>query len=210
VAGGQIGQRHLDDEALIGVHLRAGPAGDHDLDSAHLLSCRECQVRSHALGTWLTALAQEADAEADVAFTPERLSQQRDRILRRLGDAAAAERPAKVLSFPIRNGAVDAPSRWGGRRLVATAAAAGLMAGLVAGSLFSLSPAGRFPRQSSSIKLVDTRTVNTTAPAAPQALPQNDETFLREIDDALSESRVEALRALDAFTPRYIDVRTPR
>jgi len=203
-----MAQRHLEDEALIAVHLHALDA-DEAADSAdHLRACSACRGRATELGAWLTSLALEGDAEADIAFIPARLAQQRERVLRRLGEAAGAERPARVLSFPMRNGALEGPSRWSGRRLVATAAAAGLVIGLAAGSLFSLSPRGRVPRTSKSLGVAQSRPASTNSPVT--AILHNDETLLQEIDDALTAPRIKELRALDDFTPVIIEARASR
>lgn len=203
-----MAHRHLEDEALIAGHLHALDAEEAAESADHLHACGACRGRAMALGAWLTSLAQEGDAEADLAFTPTRLAQQRERVLRRLGEAAGAERPARVLTFPMRNGAMENPSRWSVRRLVATAAAAGLVIGLAAGSLFSLSPRGRVPRTSTPFGVAQARPAQTGSPV--NAILQNDEALLSEIDDALTAPRIKELQALDAFTPVFLEARASR
>jgi anti-sigma factor RsiW len=180
---------HPDDNALIERWF--------DGQQARVDACDLCRARTDEIGRWIEAVRSAADDEADAAFPPERLAHQRSRILRRLAEMVGDGRPARVLTFPVRDFAVARFSRWTPRRLVATAAAAGLVAGIMAGTLFDLTSPPLTP---------DLEVAAVTMPADehliedPQFVP-SEEAFLTELENALDGSSVEELRALDGFTP---------
>lgn len=195
------GEDHLKDDALIRRYL-----ADRGLDALgesdeagvrHLADCEACQRRYHVFGAELDGTASLVEERADQAFSGERLTRQRERILRRI---AAQHSAARVIAFPAAEAAATAGF---GRRLalrwVAAAAAAGLLLGLTAGRwLWTGSDQGATaPRQTP---------VMGTAPGSDRALvravaseiPGDD--ILSQIDFALSGPGAQELQALDALT----------
>jgi hypothetical protein len=175
---------HLTDEQLLDAYFLAD-------DTMHLQACAGCRDRlNHLVGT-LERVREDAVREADAVFTPDRLHDQRDRIMRRLERHGQS---AEVLRFPNRFGNQRAAHRLLGpaRRWVAGAAAAGLVAGVFLGFA------------------VDRRVSTSVAAAAPSAVSisnrqyasAQDEKILGEIEDVLTgpSRRVMELRALDDMT----------
>jgi len=162
----------------------------------HVAKCDDCRAEYDALAQVFLAARDAAD-EADEHFTPDRLAAQHAHILRRLENA---ERPARVLPFPLSTRPFPSV-RNGARRWIAAAAAAGLLTGIVAGRAFEFGNSWRnSPR-------VQTETQTLASSSRPPVLTAgtamaNDERLLREIEDALVEPRVDELRAIDALTPR--------
>lgn len=163
----------------------------------HVAGCGECRAEYDALAAVCLA-ARDAAAEADAHFAPERLAAQQAHILRRLENA---ERPARVLPFPLSTRPFPG-ARTGARRWIAAAAAAGLLTGIVAGRAFDFGNSWRTSSLSQTQTLASSRgrTPVLTASGTPAAA--SDERLLGEIEAALVEPRVDELRAIDALTPR--------
>jgi hypothetical protein len=178
-------------------HLSARELADlwpHGGSHPHVTGCEACRAEYDALAQVFLA-ARDASDEADEHFTPDRLAAQQAHILRRLENA---ERPARVLPFPLSSRPFPS-ARTGARRWIAAAAAAGLLTGIVAGRALEFgSPWRTGP---------GTQTQTLASRGRPAVLSSattsvNDERLLGEIEAALVEPRVDELRALDALTPR--------
>jgi hypothetical protein len=202
-------RQHLSDERLIDAYFAAAgsqpPVDAVRAECDHVQTCEACGRRYRELTASLERLREQAVAEADAYFTPDRLAAQRQHVLRHL---EGAEHPARVIPFPQatarpRASRVHTPLfRW-----VAAAAAAGLLIGVSAGRLLSLRP-GVSPRPASSVQ------ARAGQPARMIAAPgfnqyarsaDLDEEFLSEVEAAVSQQRIAALQALDAMTPRIQD-----
>ncbi len=177
----------------------ARSAGDSAADprvGAHADACAECRREVEAIAASLHRLREDLEDEADAVFTPLALDRQRTAIMRRIEPPARA----RVIAFPAR--VVVRPAGYGhARRWVASAAAAGLLIGVVAGRV--LLPSGpqlwhQWPESAPSAVTA------TTSPA--QAGIDSDEIFLTELDMAAVQPRIEPLRALDALTPRSAEL----
>jgi hypothetical protein len=88
------GRQHLSDDRLIEVCLNPEPAR---AEQQHLQRCERCEARRTRFAQMLADVEQVATAEADAAFTADRLGRQRSRILHRL---ELDGRPARVIAFP--------------------------------------------------------------------------------------------------------------
>jgi anti-sigma factor RsiW len=198
---------HLLEERLFDCYLAesAGEALDPRL-AVHLLDCPACAARYADLTAFMDDLRAHGTAEADHIFTPERLRQQHQQILRRLEHVG---HPARVLSFPERVvrrtmtpslGSSRTPSRW-----IAGAAAAGLFIGVALGASYQFGShapdvAQTLARQSAPRLTVGvTRVVNE-----PQVTA--DDAFLSDLEVALERPHTRELVAFDAFTPHVREV----
>ena len=158
-----------------------------------LSTCDDCRAEYDALAQRLALAARDAADEADEHFTPDRLAAQHTHILRRLENA---ERPARVLHFPLSTRPSRAP---------ATAPGAGLPRRPPPGSSPASAPDGA---SSSAIRRRNSPRVQAELAARRAGHDRGHDgrgqrrTLLREIEDALVEPRVDELRALDALTPR--------
>jgi hypothetical protein len=180
-------------------HLSARELADlwpHGPSHPHVAGCGECRAEYDALAQIFLA-ARDASDEADEHFTPDRLAAQQEHILRRLENA---ERPARVLPFPLSTRPFPS-ARTGARRWIAAAAAAGLLTGIIAGRAFEFGNPWRTTPQPQPQTLASSRG-RTPVLASGPAASVNDERLLGEIEAALVEPRVDELRALDALTPR--------
>jgi hypothetical protein len=151
---------------------------------------------------FMDALRAEADTDTDAIFTSERLRVQQQQILHRIEHLGHA---ARVLSFP---------ARLMGRRMVRTAsrvaprwalaaAAAGLFVGVGVGTL--IDPArGNAPVPVTALPVVVSPTLTASEPPAAG----DDDTFLSDLEMALSGPRNLELMPLDALTPRVKAVST--
>jgi hypothetical protein len=196
-----MNQRHLSDERLIEMCL-SGPGAR--VAEPHVATCPDCEARRAELARMLDDIAAAAIADADAAFSGERLARQHARIMQQIEQDG---RPARVISFPAGQPAEPVvlrtrpASRW-----VAGAAAAGLALGLLAGHLAHDLP-GR-SRTAPAPQLV----VNEAVPAPPLrpiSTAMSDDQLLVEIDMAigtLGNGGPAALRPLDAVTPRAWEV----
>jgi hypothetical protein len=187
---------HVSDERLVEVCVDRTPTPEEDV---HLSRCDACGVRRSRLEGLLQQMFNASVAEADLAFSDERLATQRARILHRIEQDG---RPARVIAFPAST-AVDArplrarpAARW-----IAAAAAAGLAIGLLAGHLAHDWPAFNRPER--------TAYTNGRAPS-PAERPtlrvvnasMSDEEFLGEVENALDGPHLIALRPLNDLTPQ--------
>jgi hypothetical protein len=179
---------HLNDDQLLEAYFSSE-------ETAHLKACAGCLSRFDDLARVMEQVREGAASEADAVFTPDRLHDQRDRIIRRLERQGQS---AEVLRFPNRFGSQRAANRLLGpaRRWVAGAAAAGLVAGVFLG--FAVDRKVSAPLDTSS----NASTVALTSASNRQNASAQDEQMLREIEDALNgpSRRVVELRALDAMT----------
>jgi hypothetical protein len=180
---------HLNDEQLLEAYFLAA-------DTAHLKTCADCVRRFDDLASVMEQVRDDAAREADAVFTPDRLHDQRDRVMRRLERHGQS---AEVLRFPNRFGSQRAPHRLLGpaRRWVAGAAVAGLVAGVFLGFAVDrqVNAPADTPRNNANAFLA-TPAVNRQYASA------QDEQILGEIEDVLSgpARRVSELRALDDMT----------
>ena len=201
---------HVKDSRLFASYVdeRAGePLDPRVVD--HLATCADCAGRFQDMAAMMNELRESADAEADAVFSPARLEEQRQQILRRLEHV---NRPARVISFPGRDAAADArPAGLMTPRWVAAAAAAGLFIGFAVGGYLgperlhrvrnssftqSAPPAMSAQRVSSTPAI----RVGTTPPE-----PVDDDAFLIELETALVRHARE-LQPFDAMTPYVSDV----
>ena len=202
--------RHLSDDAFADIWSTETTTGQ-SVVNPHLSDCAQCRARYANFTGWLDRIQDDALAEADEAFPPERLAAQQAQVMRRL---EGLERPARVIAFPRFSRPVTS-TQGHAQRWVAAAAAAGLVIGLVAGQLFDvrhlISPT-RGP--------VGTQTARFTAPqqmtsgnavVIPASLPSvSDETLFFGGDPAHATARLSMLQSIDDITPRARDIDLPR
>lgn len=178
---------HLSEDALVDAWY----SGTHP---AHLDTCELCAERALEISRWLTQTRDLGLAEADAAFPAERLAAQQSQILRKLEQA---DRPSKLLSFPVAPATVAAvdvvhdhhrvSSRW-----IAAAAAAGLLLGVIGGRLSVWQPA----------PAAATRAAAQAAPAPKTPdVPRPDDTADLLLDTDTTPSQIRSLSALDTLTP---------
>lgn len=179
---------HLTDDQLMETCVLAG-------DNRHLSVCRPCKARFDELVRSLQRMHDAAVHEADTAFTPERLHDQRERIMRRI---ERHDHPAEVVAFPHHR----VPSHptmhrvlGPARRWVASAAAAGLAAGVFLGFVMDRSTHPRAIEQAMQRA--------NPAPAVVLQVAADDQ-FFKEVEDALIQSRARDMRpdlsAIDLMT----------
>jgi hypothetical protein len=178
---------HLTDDQLMETCVLAG-------DNRHLSVCRPCKARFDELVLSLQRMHDAAVREADSAFTAERLHDQRERIMRRI---ERHDHPAEVVAFPHHGPSHPAVHRMLGpaRRWVASAAAAGLAAGVFLG--FAMD-------RSTSFRAIE-QAAQQAKPATSLALQvSEDDQFFSDIDAALVGSRAREMRsdlgAIDLMT----------
>jgi hypothetical protein len=161
-------------------------------ENGHLAGCRQCRTRFDEMVASLQQAVENAVREADAVFTPERLHEQRDRIMRRI---ERHDHPAEVVRFPSRPASHPAVRRVLGpaRRWVAGAAAAGLAAGMFLG--FTMDRRMHYAALDQALKQSA-----SGAAIAWQAAEEHEQDFLVEIEDALMGSRANELRAIDTMT----------
>ena len=178
--------QHLNDEQLLEAYFFSA-------DTAHLSACAHCLARFDELTHVMEQVRHDAAREADAVFTPDRLHDQRDRVMRRLERQGQS---AEVLRFPNRFGSRQAANRLLGpaRRWVAGAAAAGLVAGVFLG--FAVD------RQVNAPPAGARNPVLLATSGNRQYASAQDEQMLGEIEDVLAgpTRRVSELRALDDMT----------
>lgn len=179
---------HLTDDQLMETCVLAG-------DNRHLSVCRSCKTRFDELVLSLQRMHDAAVRDADSAFTAERLHDQRERIMRRI---ERHDHPAEVVAFPQQR----VPSHptvhrmlGPARRWVASAAAAGLAAGVFLGFAMDRSTHTRAIEQARQ----------HAAPRPSVVLQASaDDQFFTEIEDALIGSRARDMRpdlsAIDLMT----------
>jgi hypothetical protein len=187
---------HLSDDRLVEVCLERQTTPDED---AHLTACEACTSRRSRLDLLLREVSDAASADADAAFSDDRLAAQRTRILNRIEQDG---RPARVIAFPavrlseLRPLRTRPVGRW-----IAGAAAAGLAVGLLAGHLSHDLSQIEGPARTQTLR---------TSPGLPPATPGfravsaslNDDEFIGEIESALEGPELAVLRPLNDLTPQ--------
>ena len=192
---------HLDDAALAELWTNALADGAALPEHPHLQACAECRVRFTSFSNWMTEIRDTAVADAETDLTAERLASQQAQIFRRL---EAAERPARVITFPKHSASDARPSSV--RRWIAAAAAAGLITGVGLGQLFDLRHGSAAP---STFPIDRVTNMAGRGTAIPAVATLNEELTLLELEEAATP-RYEVLRAYDTFTPRAADFVQPR
>jgi hypothetical protein len=182
---------HLDDSALAAAWVDSrldGGAAAHP----HLAGCAACRARLAELGDWLDGIRADASAEADEAFPTERLAAQHAQIMRRID---AAGRSARVITFPKIAAPISTRTS-PVRRWVASAAAAGLIAGIALGNYMDLRHT-----------LTPGRTLapDTVIGNALQSQTISDEELMWHLEELSASSMPESLVAFDSLTPRARD-----
>jgi hypothetical protein len=168
--------------------------------TAHLSGCDGCRQRQAEVMGLLDDVSTAAALESDAVFSESWLSRQRARILHRIDHDG---RPGKVIAFPAspyREAAVrhTRPAA----RLVAAGVAAGLAIGLLTGHLVSR------PRLRNAGVAAQMSVVTSVRPTIrPVSTISSDDEFLGQVELAGGSGGPEALRPLDALTPRAWDVR---
>jgi hypothetical protein len=197
-----MNQRHLSDDRLIELSTVAGPAHANGAaaNDVHLRECAGCQSRYAALASLLDEITTAANAEADAAFSDERLARQHARILQRVEQDG---RPGRLIAFPAAQ--THTPllqrarpfSRW-----VAAAAVAGLLVGLLAGQF--LPDGGRGQRAQPSQIVANTGNAGVALRAVSTTMSEDE--FLGQVEIS-AVSRPALLRPLDEMTPRAWEIR---
>ena len=181
---------HLDERALAAAWADGRVEGTPPAHP-HLAACPACRARLAELSAWLEDVRVDASAEADAAFPAERLAAQHAYIVRRL---EAAGRPARVIAFPKLAGPI-ASSTSPVRRWVASAAAAGLIAGIGLGNYMDLRHTLLRP--------------SVAVTPDPVLLGSNgtisDEELMWHLEQLGASSIPEELTAFDSLTPRARD-----
>jgi hypothetical protein len=193
---------HLSEADLAEVWTAA--AIGEPVTSPHLQRCAECRVRYAAFTSWADSMREDTQAEADLAFPPERLKAQQAAIARRL---EVLERPARVIAFPRHTGP-SATRHPLGQRWIAAAAAAGLIVGIGLGQIWNFrpqAPVDSFVGAPQSMARAQESGRNTagriTPVSAVATLSDEDESLF----EPLPSPRIDALNALDTITPRIRD-----
>ena len=203
---------HLHDDRLVECYFadRRGEALDPP-SAEHLADCDACELRYIELSTFLNDVREEVDGEADDVFTPERLRQQQDQILRRLEHVS---RSARVISFPGQSSTLPMTPAAGrvAPRWLAAAAAAGLFVGVAVGGTFL--PQGGLGRSTpmrvagpppASARLAPSPTVLVNAPA--DVIDSiDDDAFLMQLEFALERPHTQELQPFDALTPHVREI----
>jgi hypothetical protein len=193
-----MNQRHLSDDRLIELSTVAGPADSYAGGDVHLRECAGCQSRYAALASLLDDITTAATAEADAAFSDERLARQHARILQRVDQDG---RPGRLIAFPAAQ--THAPLLQRARpftRWVAAAAVAGVLVGLLAGQFL---PDGGQRVEPSQI-VANTGNAAVALRAVSTTLSEDE--FLGQVEIS-AVSRPALLRPLDDMTPRAWEIR---
>lgn len=195
-------RRHLSDARVFDLWVDGG-------SDPHLAACEACAERLNRLAADMSEWREDARQEADAAFTPDRLDAQRAAITRRLDNA---QRPPQVIAFPapVRTPVPSRPNL--SRRIIAGAAAAGLLIGLLAGQLVRFDPASwTLVERFAAVRRAPAEIGRVTGTASQAANGVSaDDLFLMEIEQALLAPSVAELQAIEAFTPRVTEVSVSR
>ena len=188
-------RNHLSDDRLIDVCLdKAGYVAERN----HLDSCPECAERRAHLSRMLADVAAVTVAEADAAFSVDRLVKQRARILQRLEQEG---RFGRVITFPSNVAQRPSLRARPGTRWVAGAAAAGLLIGVLAGHLAHVVVPNQMGGSTTQVVL---QPAGTTLQAVSTTL--SEEEFLGMLEVAIEGTSGASLRPLDDLTPRAWEV----
>jgi len=218
---------HLQDDVLYECYYAERRGEPVDPPSAeHLADCTACARRYAEVGTFLTTLSDDADADISALFPQERLREQQQEIAKRL---ELVGRAARVITFPGRAAGTSAPkSRPSVTRLTtrwtAAVAAAGLFVGLAAGTVFNFVPG--FDFLSNARRGFST---SRTRQVAPSSLPSHlspvttgaeranianvanftdtDDRFMSDLESVLDRPHTSELIAFDALTPHVREIR---
>ncbi len=188
-----MSQRHLSEDQLIEACLGVPGTATHQ----HLLTCPACEARCATVGHLLAEVNDVATAQSDAVFSPARLARQQAKILERVDQDG---RPARVIAFPAGQAPAPPMHARPATRLVAGAAAAGLVLGLVGGHFAHELPTFSGPTAQAVI--------TQSAAAAPMrtAIGPDDE-FLAQVELAVGSAGPAVLRPIDVLTPKVSDVR---
>jgi len=191
---------HLDDDDCADVwsaRLTLGTAESDRPAESHLRSCGECRDRYHAFSSWLESTREDAHAEADEAFTRDRLATQQAQIFRRL---ESLEHPARIIAFP-RFARPVSEQPVGRRSWIAAAAAVGLITGVGLGQMLDFSSqTSRGPQVAESRPTAPLAEAPRTAIQPISSVSDGD--FLSEPEVTSSQARVpDSLQYLNAITP---------
>ena len=199
------GSEHLAEDELVGIAADAG--GGRPAAGAHLAACSRCAARLQTLRAGLDRITATAEDAFDDAMPAWRLVRQRRRILHRIQRAAGRREPARILRFPTVGAAVPAGAHSLRRRL-SLAAAAGL---LIAASIGPTIDRGHEPAARPAPAAAGPPPQPVSRPYTAPMQTIADEQLMREMEEALTSSRVTPLLALDEMTPRVrvaaIDIR---
>jgi anti-sigma factor RsiW len=200
--------RHLTDDALAEIWT-AGTTSGTAVAHPHLAACAQCRARYASFTAWLDRMHDDARAEADEAFPPERLAAQQAQVLRRL---ETLERPARVLAFPKFARPVTS-TQGNAQRWVAAAAAAGLVIGLAAGQFVDIRHTFGRPaaaRNDSTTARLSPPPIASPAAAPVTSLTVSDEALFDGADQAPGFVRISSLEPIEDITPRARDLDRPR
>jgi hypothetical protein len=186
---------HLSDDRLIDVCL---DTAGYPTERNHLDSCPECAERGAHLSRLLTDVGTVIVAEADAAFSVDRLAKQRARILQRLEQEGRAGR---VITFPGNLPQRSSLRARPGMRWVAGAAAAGLLIGVFAGHLAHVVAPNQWNGSPTQVVL---RPPGATLQAVSTTLSEDE--FLGLLEVAIEGTTGASLRPLDDMTPRVWEV----
>lgn len=185
--------QHLSDHRLVEICFDTDAL---TAEEQHLARCPGCEERRTRIVRLLDDAAEVVIAEADRAFSPERLARQRAQILQRIEHEG---RPGRLIAFPASHAPVPALRARPGTRWIAVAAAAGLVIGLLAGQVSQQLRVGARPPVQTSLE-----------PAAPAlqavSMTLTDEELLGQLELAIEGTTGSALRPLDDLTPRVWEV----
>jgi hypothetical protein len=189
------GRAHISDDRLVELCFNGGLTTAED---AHVTGCGECRARRSRLEVLLSEVSDAARADADAAFSEDRLAAQHARIMQRLEQDG---RPARVIAFPASQPSDARPLRTRpAARWIAAAAAAGLAVGLLAGHMAHDLPQFGRPSRSTMVTTAARQSPAPTLRAVNASL--NDEEFLGEIENAIDGPHLTVLRPLNDLTPQ--------
>jgi hypothetical protein len=201
---------HLAENRLFDCYL-AQQAGE-TLDprtAEHLADCGQCAAAFAELVTFMNGVRSEAETEADLVFTPERLRAQQQQIARRIEHVG---RSARVISFPGRFGEpaiASAPWR-AAPRWIAAAAAAGLFIGVAVGASYQWEVRAHAPKRFAVARPIAPHvTPVSTVGTGPAPSAADEDAFLSDLEAALARPRTPELQPFDALTPHVRDINAP-
>ena len=197
---GRHGPGHPTDRELVRTFVEAD-GGNPGTADAHVAGCARCAARARALQEGLDRMAATARTAFDDAVPPWRLARQRRRIMRRIMRSAGQPGTARILRFPI-SGAPAAACARPLRRRLSLAAVAGL---LVVAGIGQIIDDRRRTTAGQPQTVADAPSQSRVERPAGQPQTVADEQFMRELEEALTSSRVTPLVALDEMTPRVRD-----
>lgn len=200
---------HLHDDRLFDCYVaeRSGETPDPRA-AEHLADCVDCSGRYAELSRFMDTLHSEGQSETDDIFTTDRLRAQQQAIARRIEHIG---RPARVISFPGASAARAIASKTSrvAPRWVAAAAAAGIFVGAALGTSYewTRTAGSGFGRPSNRAR---TLSEPVATRGSDQADVASDEAFLSELEIALDRPRTPELRAYDALTPHFKEIKDVR